>query len=81
LFSAEDVYIEYRKGRVYPAFGPNPSQLYPEYLFGSGALQSEENLAYDMVCNCLKNMGYDAEYYGMAEWKHAPYDTWKDRLG
>lgn len=61
------VYIAKTNMFTYPKCDFNPSIRYPEYPFGA-ELNSEKNVAYDMVRECLKGLGYDKDNYGTGRW-------------
>lgn len=64
------VIIEQLNGAQYPAAinDFNPGKIYPEYPFESEAVSEEPNDAYELIRNCLKDMGLDAENFGTSQW-------------
>lgn len=55
--------------KKYPSgrYGYSPSSVYPEYPW-TDHIAKEENKVYDLVRECIHNMGYDVERYGTPEW-------------
>ena len=67
MINTDRVYIEHRNvGYPEPTYGYAPSQKYPEYAWDD--ISTEKNEVYDMVRNCLKGYGLDAQNFGTAEW-------------
>ena len=67
MINTDRVYIEHRNaGYPEPTYGYAPSQKYPEYAWDD--ISKEKNEVYDMVRNCLKGYGLDAQHFGTAEW-------------
>ena len=64
----DKVYLQINPNADYPHKSFNPSELYPEYLFGQDFVQTERNEIYDMIRNCLIGYGLDAENFGSREW-------------
>ncbi len=65
-----EVYISYKKNARYPSNDLNPSYIYPEYPFSETDVNCNGyiNNAYDMVRDCLRGYGLDAEYFGTEKW-------------
>lgn len=64
----ERIYLAYKNGATYPNFNFNPAIAYPEYLFGADNISNEKNDVYDMVRECLKGLGLDAENFATKAW-------------
>ena len=62
------VYIEHRNKADYPKNNFNPSTYYPEYIFPKETIQSNDNVVYDMVRQCLIGLELDKENYGTDKW-------------
>ena len=46
----------------------NPDKCYPEYPFGSKEISTKPNNAYELVRNCLADMGLDEKHHGTEQW-------------
>ena len=64
------VVIEHMNGIHYPLPDDNfnPDKCYPEYPFGSKEISTKPNNAYELVRNCLADMGLDEEHRGTEHW-------------
>jgi uncharacterized protein (DUF362 family) len=63
------VYINEAKNIKYPDKNDNfsPSSCYPEYKFHN-EISTSENRVYEMIRECLYNMGFDKEHFGLNSW-------------
>lgn len=55
-------------GTQYPGGWYNPSEKYPEYLWGDTEIAEDDNLVYDAIRKCLYGLGLDRENFGKAVW-------------
>lgn len=62
------VCIEYKENADYPKDNYNPGSYYPEYPFGSGEVNPLGNDVYEMIRNCLFDMGLDCQNFGTTAW-------------
>ena len=64
------VVIEHMNGIHYPLPDDNfnPDKCYPEYPFGSKEISTKPNNAYELVRNCLADMGLDEKHHGTEQW-------------
>lgn len=62
------VCIEYKENADYPKGNYNPGTYYPEYPFGSDEVNPHGNDVYEMIRNCLYDMGLDGPNFGTAAW-------------
>jgi uncharacterized protein (DUF362 family) len=62
------VSIVHRSGIAYPESDENysPSERYPEYQYGHVA--TRPNVVYEMVRECIRQMGLDSENFGTERW-------------
>lgn len=68
------VYVEHRPRASYSYESPfHPNQNYPEYPWGESCLAKTSNDAYDMVRDCLRQLGLDQENFGTEVWN--PFGT------
>lgn len=64
-----NVYIEYRNNCKYPKETPfSPSKEYPERILNIEESRKNDNIVYDMVRDCLRDMELDIENYDTSEW-------------
>ena len=64
----QDVSVNIASGLVYPETAPfHPSETYPEWG-GEISTARETNPVYELVRDCIKNLGLDAEHADTAEW-------------
>ena len=66
----EKVIFEKNNKAKYPSreYWFNPSIKYPEYVWGENEVASVRNDVYDMVRNCLCELGLDKEHFGTKDW-------------
>ena len=64
----DKVYLQINPNADYPKGSFNPSEFYPEYLYGQEFVQNEKNEIYDMIRNCLIGYGLDTENFGSPSW-------------
>lgn len=64
------VVIEQMNGVHYPPpyDNFNPSECYPEFPFNTSEISTNPNKAYELVRNCLADMGLDSEHFGTKYW-------------
>lgn len=62
------VYMAVCENASYSKKEMNPSENYPEYIFGDSNISKEKNLVYECVRNCLFLRGYDKENFGKKGW-------------
>lgn len=67
IIDEEIVAIE-KAGLEYPKDSCNPSECYPEYIWGENEVTSTPNKIYSAVRKCLYDLGLDSENYGSATW-------------
>lgn len=66
--SDQKIYVAVSENTSYLKHQMNPSENYPEYIFGDSDLSNEKNDVYECVRNCLFLRGNDRENFGKKEW-------------
>lgn len=63
----KNVAIEYA-GVDYPSESYNPSELYPEYIWGEKEINTLPNKVYEAIRKCFCDLGLDSDNFGGESW-------------
>ncbi len=64
----EEIVAIENAGIKYPQDSCNPSEYYPEYIWGEDEVATEPNMVYSAIRKCLYDLGLDCTNYGKAIW-------------